>query len=101
MDEVELEKMLYPSAREVSRPLPDFKYVHTERRRKGVTLQLLWEEYRVEHPDGYSYSQYCEHYKRFAGKLDVVMRQTHRGGDKMFVDYSSRCSVRATSRTPR
>lgn len=88
MDEVELEKKLYPAAREVSRPLPDFKYVHTERRQKGVTLQLLWEEYRAEHPDGYSYSQYCEHYKRFAGKLDVVMRQTHRGGEKMFVDYS-------------
>ena len=88
MDEMELERKLYPSSREASRPLPDFKDVHTERRRKGVTLQLLWEEYRALHPDGYSYSQYCAHYKRFVGKVDVVMRQTHRGGDRMFVDYS-------------
>jgi len=72
----------------IAKPLPDFKYVHLELKKKAVTLVLLWDEYRAEHPDGYSYTQFCEHYRRWQRHLSLVMRQEHRAGDKMFVDYS-------------
>lgn len=71
-----------------SRPLPDFAWVHRELKRPHVTKMLLWDEYRGEHPDGLGYSQFCEHYARFARKLNVTMRQEHKAGDKMFVDFS-------------
>ncbi|MDP6951909.1 MAG: IS21 family transposase, partial [Alphaproteobacteria bacterium] len=70
------------------RPLPDFAAVHRERRRKGVTLMLLWEEYKAAHPNGLMYSAFCERYRAWRDHLDVVMRQTHRAGDKLFVDYA-------------
>jgi len=53
-----------------------------------VTLFLLWQEYREAHPDGYQYSWFCEHYRAWQGKLDVVMGQDHRAGEKLFVDYA-------------
>lgn len=60
-----------------------------ELRRKGVTLQLLWQEYKETHPDdGYQYSRFCELYKRFKGQLDVVLRQPYRAGEKGLVDFS-------------
>ena len=91
LDDGALEAMLYPpplpSCR--ARVEPDWEYIHREMRRKGVTLQLLWQEYKESHPDrGYEYSAFCGHYRRFRGKLDVVMRQDHRAGEKLFVDYS-------------
>lgn len=70
------------------RPLPDWAEVHRELRRKGVTLQLLWEEYKTHYPDGLQYSWFCQRYRDWAAKLDVVMRQEHRGGEKLFVDYA-------------
>jgi transposase len=69
------------------RPLPDWNYVHRELRRPGVTLMLLWLEYKEAFPDGYQYSQFCEHYRRWQRHLDVVMRQEHRAGEKLFVDF--------------
>ena len=77
---------LSPAVRK--RPLPDWKTVHHELKRKGVTLQLLWQEYGQAHPEGYQYTQFCEHYRRWAGKLDVWMRQHHKAGEKLFVDYA-------------
>jgi transposase len=74
--------------RDMERPLPNCPYVHSELKRKGVTLDLLWQEYRVEHPDGYLLTQFREHYRRWCRKLSIVMRQTHRAGEKTFVDYS-------------
>ena len=62
------------------RPMPDWSYVHTELRKKGVTLQLLWLEYREPHPDGLGYSQFCHHYQAWRRHVDVVMRQHHRAG---------------------
>jgi len=53
-----------------------------------VTLQLLWLECKDQHPDGYQYSQFCQRYRLWRGKLDVVMRQVHRAGEKVFVDYA-------------
>ena len=62
--------------------------MHAELRRKGVTLELLWQEYRAVHPDGYGYSRFCDLYREFSGSLDIVMRQTHKPGDKLFVDFA-------------
>src|ERR1700687_465969 len=57
-------------------------------KRKHVTLSILWEEYIAAHPDGYRYSRFCELYRSWEGKISVTMRQTHLGGDKLFVDYA-------------
>jgi transposase len=90
LDEATLEARLFPPtppSRHV-RPLPDWPVVHRELGRKGVTLDLLWQEYKEIHPDGYLYSGFCEHYRQWVGKLSVTMRQTHAPGDKLFVDYA-------------
>ena len=71
-----------------SRPLPDLARLYEELRRPGVTLQLLWVEYLRDHPDGYRYTQFCEHYHRFARKLSPAMRQVHRAGEKGFIDFA-------------
>jgi transposase len=89
LDDAALERLLFGSADpRPGRPLPNWASVHTELRRKGVTLALLWEEYKLEHSDGYQYSQFCDHYRAWTRKLHVSMRQEHRGGEKLFVDYS-------------
>jgi transposase len=91
MDDAQLEARLF--AREAlpaaaSRPLPHWPAVHRELRRKGVTLQLLHLEYKAEHPDGYQYTQFCRRYREWRGRLDLVMRQEHRAGERMFVDFA-------------
>lgn len=65
---------------------PDWKAIHTELRRKGVTLRLLWLEYRRTRPDGYGYSWFCECYRLWAKTLNPPMRLTHKAGEKLFVD---------------
>ena len=85
-----LERGLYPpavAARE-RRPRPDWAAVHRELRRPGVTLQLLWEEHRGVHPDGYGYSRYCELYRAWERRLSPTMRQSHIAGERLFVDYA-------------
>jgi transposase len=62
--------------------------VHKELRRPGVTLQLLWFEYKEQYPDGYQYSQFCNLYRHWAKKLDYGLRQEYRAGEKVFVDFS-------------
>ena len=74
--------------RDEKRPLPQWEDIHKELRRKGVTLRLLWEEYREAHAQGYGYSQFCAYYRRWNKSLEVCMRQAHRGGEKLFVDYA-------------
>ena len=71
-----------------TRTLPDWPEIHQALKIKGVTLSLLWEEYKAAHPDGYQYSQFCFHYRKWARLLDLVMRQEHKAGEKCFVDYS-------------
>ena len=71
------------------KPLPDFDYIYRElkaHRKFNLTLDLLWQEYE-QYPEGYQYSQFCELYRRYRAKLDYCMRQDHRGGEKLFVDY--------------
>lgn len=68
---------------------PDFANIHEQLKEKGVTRLLLWEEYRAAHPDdSYGYSQFCFHYQQWQSHLKLVMRQTHRAGEKLFVDYA-------------
>jgi transposase len=91
LDDAQLEARLFVSAEpppEASRPLPDWPSVHRELRRKGVTLQLLHLEYKERHPDGYQYTQSCRLYRAWQGRLDLVMRQEHRAGEKLFVDFA-------------
>ena len=91
VDDIQLEHLLFPSARLHQTPERsniDWQYIHSELRRKGVTLMLLWQEYKEQHPDGYQYSQFCHLYRTWTGRIDPVMRQIHRAGEKMFVDYA-------------
>jgi len=92
LDETALERQLFPPAPLLpahARGVPVWSVVHQElRSKKSVTLFLLWQEYRETHPEGYQYSWFCEHYRAWRGKLDVVMRQEHRAGEKLFVDYA-------------
>lgn len=88
-DDEALERLLYqapvvtPSCSQ-----PNWSSIHQEMKRKGMTLFLLWEEYRAQEPKGISYSRFCIHYKKFKEVLDPVMRQTHKAGEKLFVDYA-------------
>lgn len=90
----DLERLLFPppplSATESPgrRPMPDWEHVAHELTRKGVTLLLVWEEYRAQHPDGYGYSRFCDLYNRHRAQTDPRMRQVHKAGEKLFVDYA-------------
>ena len=87
----DLEALLFPHERLPSDrviPQPDWRDLHKELKRKGVTLSLLWLEYRAAHPDGYSYSQFCYRYRAWTKPLKPVMRQRHKAGEKLFVDYA-------------
>lgn len=70
------------------RRAPDWAEVHLELKKKHVTKQLLWEEYKTGKPDGYQYSAFCLHYAAWASKLQLSMRQEHRVGEKLFIDFS-------------
>lgn len=89
----ELEQRLFPPepVSVSAKPLPDFDYIYQElkaHKKFNLTLDCLWREYKEQHPDGYQYSQFCELYRRWQKKLDYCMRQDHRGGEKLFVDYT-------------
>jgi transposase len=91
LDDTALEARLFarpavPAAQD--RVIPDATVLHQELKKPGVTLALLWQEYRGAHPEGYGYSQFCERYRQWARRLKPSMRQVHRAGEKLFVDYS-------------
>jgi len=88
LTDADIESRLFPAPPSGGYPQPDFAYISRELRRKGVTLALLWEEYRRDHPNGYGRSQFCELYRKYAGKLDPRMRLVHKAGEKLFVDYT-------------
>ena len=79
LDDAQLEHRLFPvpTPSGMRRQLPHWSEVHRELRRKGVTLSLLWQEYKATYPEGLQYSRFCEQYRAWASKLDVVMRQEH------------------------
>jgi len=97
--EADLDERLFPTERipsAIKRPPPDCEHIYDELRtyRKfNLTLSQLWLEYKEKHPDGYQYTQFCEHYWRWRKKLDYCMRQEHRGGEKLFIDYSDGLSI--------
>lgn len=90
LDQAALERRLFPKPRSAAapRPIPDGARVHQALRRPGVTLWLLWHEYKAVYPEGYQYTWFCQQYRGWAVKTDVVMRQTHRAGEAVFVDYA-------------
>jgi transposase len=86
-----LERLLFPPPRNIPharRPAPDWATIHRELRKPGVTLSLLWEEYRAARPDGYGYSRFCDLHRAWKATLSPTMRQVHVAGEKMFVDYA-------------
>jgi len=90
MNDTRLDALLYPppAPSSIQRPMPDWPQIHQEMKRKGVTLFLLWQEYKAQSPDGFQYSRFSELYRIWRGKLTVSMRQTHLAGEKLFVDYA-------------
>jgi Sigma-70, region 4 len=94
LSEEELEAKLFGNqpvrAKEVrQRPQPDWKAIHRQlQQHRHLTLQFVWEEYRQAHPEGYRYSWFCERYQHWRRHLDVVLRQEHKVGEKMFVDWA-------------
>ena len=95
LSEDELEKKLFSRTLSqlgmrgstTTHPIPDWVKIHQELSRPGVTIQLLWQEYLEEHPDGLKYSRFTELYGFWKKKLSLVMRRNHRAGEKAFVDY--------------
>lgn len=90
MDDTELESKLYPQEMNSSkRPLPDYDYIYQElSSHKGVTLQLLWQEYKEKYPDGVQYTQFCDHYLTWRRLRNISMHQIYRAGEKMFTDWA-------------
>ena len=90
LDDAMLERRLYPGPENPKggRPQADWEYVHGELKRKGVTLQLLWLEYKSANPGGYQYSRFCDLYRKWQDKVDVAIRNDYRGGQKVFVDFA-------------
>jgi transposase len=101
VDEGALSRRLYPAAPPSATPRPtiDFVSMQRELRRRDMTLLLLWQEYKAEHPEGYQYSRFCDLYRAWLGKVDVVMRQEHRAGEKLFVDYAGQTVAVVDRRT--
>ena len=92
LDDHDLEELLFgraaPPSLIVSRPVPDWAEVNREMRRHGVTLTLLWMEYRERYPDGFGYTWFTETYAAYRAHLDVVLRGDHRAGEKLFLDFA-------------
>jgi transposase len=87
----QLDLYLYPPAKNISkeqRGEVDYAYIHKELKRKHVTLMLLWQEYKQQYPQGLQYSQFCQRYRDWTQQLDVWMRQPHKAGERLFVDYA-------------
>src|SRR5207342_161794 len=91
IDDAELERRLFPPTAAGSSAActdPDWSHIHTQMKRRGVTLALLWQEYRGEHAQGYAYSWFCERYSDWRKRITPTMRQTHVAGEKLFVDWT-------------
>ena len=91
IDDAELERRLFPPADTAlcaARTEPDWSHIHAELKGRGVTLALLWQEYRAEHAQGYAYSWFCERHSDWRKRISATMRQTHLAGEKLFVDWA-------------
>jgi transposase len=91
LNDEELERRLYPRvAADAERAEPDCVWIHRERHRPNVTLELLHHEYLERHPNGLRYTSFCDRYRAWLARRGLVMRQVHMAGDKAFVDYSGK-----------
>ena len=92
LDDDGLEALLFPRgpASPASRPMPDWRKIHLELKRPHVTLMLLWLEHKEAFPEAHGYSQFCEHYRAWRRGVDLVMRQEHKAGERLFVDFPGR-----------
>jgi len=91
LDDAALERRVFPptdASSSAVRTEPDWSHIHTELKGRGVTLALLWQEYRAEHAQGYAYSWFCERYGDWRKCISPTMRQTHVAGEKLFVDWA-------------
>jgi len=93
LDEAALEQLLcstksQPTSGDANKAMPSLQYLFNELKRKNVTLQLLWYEYKQANPQGHEYSWFCEQYRRWRKTLEVTLRQEHRAGEKLFVDWA-------------
>lgn len=90
LDDSTLERLLYPPPEKgaAGRPEPDWNHIHQQLKQKGVTLVLLWQEFKEQYPSGYQLSQFCEKYREWRSKLNISMRQTHKAGEKAFSDFA-------------
>lgn len=90
LNDTELEAKLYKNKVNIGgdRAIPDYEYINTELKRPGVTLQLLWCEYKQQDPNGYQYEMFCLLYRIWKKRQNVCMRQNHKAGEKLFIDYA-------------
>lgn len=91
LDDEQIETMLFPPPsvqKTKPGPVPDWEYIHKELHKKGVTRLLLWEEYKAANSDGLMYAQFCNRYFQWRGGQNPVMRQIHKAGEKLFIDYA-------------
>ncbi len=91
LDDDSLELLLFlasPTVPDPNRPVPEWSEIDKELRRRGVTRMLLWQEYRAQHPGGFGYTWFCTHFEAWKGRVRPSMRQTHVGGEKVFVDFA-------------
>lgn len=101
LGDVELERRMYgrSGTPQRERPTPDPGYIHHERKKPGVTLELLHQEYLEQHPDGYGYTAFCEVYRRWLKRRGLSMRGVHRAGEKCFTDFSGKKPTIIDART--
>ena len=89
LSDKQLMSKLYPTTESKSSPPePDLEYVFCEMKKKNVTLMLLWEEYKRDHPDGIMYTQFCERYRNFKANNKISMHKEHKAGEEVEVDWA-------------
>ena len=90
LSDSELEGLFYPPSRlkKLSKPAPDWDYIYRELKKKSVTKMLLWIEYKATHSNGYQYTQFCNQYQEWIKSAAFVFRNTHKAGEKAFIDYA-------------
>jgi transposase len=89
LSDKQLLSMLYPpNENKSSPPEPDMEYVFYEMKKKNVTLMLLWEEYKEQHPDGIMYTQFCDRYKSFKKNNQIEMHKEHKAREEVEVDWA-------------
>ncbi|MBL0941814.1 MAG: IS21 family transposase [Alphaproteobacteria bacterium] len=89
LNDEQLEMSVYPPSEKINQRRDiEWSYIHKELKRKHVTLRLLWGEYKEQDPQGIGYSQFCDTYRKWRNALDIWMRQPHKAGERLFVDYA-------------